>query len=406
MPSFFYIGRDFEGEFTYGTIHAPNSEFAIDALAAKGITSIDVIEGYSDSFLLNLFGLVQHKVTEEDILFFSRQMHTLIKAGVPILQALSGLRNTASSPAFYDLLGRLRQNLDMGHELSVAMKETERFDDFYISMIRVGEMTGQLDSIFLRLFEHLVFQKQIRMKIRAVLRYPLFVAISIIAALIVIHTFIIPTFAKVFHSFNAPLPLITQILIEISNFVVHDWYLIIIALGMLILGVRGTIQLPEGRLFWDEKKLKLPIIGTILHKAALARFSRSFALSFRSGVPIMEIFDVVGEVVDNWWIKERLQRMRFGLRYGKSPSQAAEDAEIFSPVVLQMIAVGEESGDLDVLLQEVAEMYEREIEYDINALSTHIEPLLVLALGIIVLIMAMGVFAPIWSMSSAIIQKH
>ena len=403
MPSFAYKGRTAQGSVTQGVIDAPDGAAAADLLLGRGIVPVDITAEAGGKRLSELFAFNRRRISAEDIMFFSRQMHTLMKAGVPILQALSGLRDSATHPAFGEMLGKLRESLDSGRELSIALRDVEVFGSFYISMIRVGEMTGRLDKIFLSLFGHLNVEKDMRAKIKAALRYPSFVVIALTGALIVINWMVIPAFAKVFSSFNAQLPLMTRVLIGFSDFCVNYWYLLLGGLLLTVFSLRAWVASPAGRLRWDRYKLSLPLVGDTIRKATLARFARSFSLSLSSGLPVIQAFSVVAQVVDNAHIAAKLEDMRRGVERGESILRTAAAARIFTPIVLQMIAVGEESGSIDELLLEIAEMYEREVDYEVDNLSARIEPILVVGLGIMVLIMALGIFLPIWDLSSAML---
>lgn len=405
MPSFTYKGRDNQGGLIQGLIDAPDGSAAADLLISRGITPVDIREEAARGKLGDLFaGMNGGKITNEDIMFFSRQMHTLMKAGVPILQSLSGLRDSATNPAFARMLGQLRESLDSGRELSIAMKDTGAFSPFYLSMVRIGEMTGQMDVIFMRLFEHMNFEKGMNAKIKAALRYPSFVMIAMAGALLVINLFVIPAFAKVFKSFNSELPLMTRILIGFSEFTVNYWPLILVLFALLIFGSRTFLRTSGGCLFWDKHKLGLPIVGSTIRKATLARFARSFSLSLSSGLPVLQIFGVVGQVVDNSFIASKLEIMRTGVERGESILRTAAATRIFTPIVLQMIAVGEESGSIDDLLLEIAEMYEREVDYEVDNLSARIEPLLIACMAVLVLILALGVFLPIWDLGRVMLH--
>ena len=407
MASFSYKARDAKGGLAQGVLDAPDNTAAADMLISRGLIPVDITAEQARTRLIpQLSSSGNKKVNVEDIMFFSRQMYTLMKAGVPILQALSGLRDSASSPAFSELLGKLRDSLDSGRELSVAMQETGGFDHFYISMVRVGEQTGGLEKIFLQLFDHLNFEKAMRAKIKAALRYPMFVMIAMAAALVVINMLVIPAFSKVFKSFNGELPLMTRILIGFSEFSVHYWYLVLGGGVAIAYAIHVWLKTPKGRFQWDRLKLRLPLVGSTINKAMLARLTGSFALAFRSGLPVLPSFTLVAQVIDNAYIAHKLEQMRMGVERGESILRTAATAKIFTPVVLQMIAVGEESGDLDGLLQEIADMYDREVEYEIDNLSARIEPLLITVLGVMVLILALGIFMPIWNLSSAMMGKH
>jgi len=405
MPNFTYSARDSQGSQTQGVIDATDSAAAADMLIGRGLIPLEIREAARAESVFAQFGQTRRKISDEDIMFFSRQMYTLMKAGVPILQALSGLRDSATHPAFADMLARLRESLDSGRELSIALKDTGAFSNFYISMIRIGEMTGRLDLIFLRLFEHLNFEKNMRAKIKAALRYPSFVLVAMAGALVIINLFVIPAFAGVFKSFKAELPLMTRVLIGFSDFTVNYWLPLLGLIVAIVFGLRAWVGTRDGRMIWDKYKLRLPIVGSTIRKAALARFARSFSLSLRSGLPVIQAFGVVAEVVDNAYIAEKITGMRSGVERGDSLLRTAAATRIFTPVVLQMIAVGEESGSVDDLLLEIAEMYEREVDYEVDNLSARVEPILIACLAVLVLILALGVFLPIWDLGRAMLHK-
>jgi MSHA biogenesis protein MshG len=333
-------------------------------------------------------------------------MYTLLKAGVPIMRALAGLQESTQNPNLVALLQDLRNSLDSGHELSVAMRRhPEVFSAFYQSMVQVGEMTGMLDQTFLRLYEHLEFEKDMRERIKAAVRYPMFVVIAMSLAMVVINIFVIPAFAKVFAGFHTELPLMTRILMGFSNFMVDFWPLLLAALIGSVVGFRFWSNTVEGRLKWDRYKLKLPIAGKIIFKGTLSRFARSLALSFKSGIPIVQALNTVCLVVDNEFMRSKIEQMRDGVERGESILRTAHASKVFNPTVLQMIAVGEETGDLDGLMFEVASMYEREVEYEIKTLSSQIEPIMIVALGAMVLVLALGIFLPMWDLGKAAMHQ-
>jgi len=333
-------------------------------------------------------------------------MYTLLKAGVPIMRALAGLQESTQNPAFSVMLQDLRESLDSGRELSTAMRRHPKvFTAFYVSMVQVGEMTGMLDETFIRLYNYLEFEREMRERIKTAMRYPSFVVIAMIAAIFVINLFVIPAFAKVYAGFHADLPLLTKMLIEFSGFMIQYWVLVLAMLAGAVVGMRAYVNTPHGRYKWDKYKFKLPVIGPIILKSTLSRFARGMGLSFKSGMPILQGMNVVSMVVDNEFMRTRIEQMRDGIERGESILRTATAAEVFNPVVLQMIAVGEESGDMDGMMFEVAEMYEREVKYDVATLSAKIEPILIVTLGILVLILALGVFLPMWDLGKAAMQR-
>ena len=409
MAIYDWRGRNNRGEALDGQLEAMTDGGVADQLKTIGVVPVYIAlsKGIAEVKTENWFDRLNRKpVVDEDLMVFSRQMYTLNKAGVPILRAFSGLQASATKPAMVDLLKDIRSSLDQGRELSAAMaRHQDLFGGFYISMIRVGEMTGRLTEVFLRLNEHMEFERDVRERIKQATRYPIFVIIAMAIAVVILNVFVIPVFAKVFAGFNAQLPLITRGLLGFSAWMIKWWPLLIAGSIGAAVAVRAYVRTPEGRYRWDSRKLKLPIIGEIILKATLARFARSFALSSQSGVPLVQALTVVAQTVDNAFIGARIEQMRDGIERGESISRCAAATGVFTPVVLQMINVGEETGELDNLLFEIAGMYERETDYNIKGLSAAIEPILLAVIGALVLLLALGVFLPLWNLGQAAMGK-
>ena len=408
MGQFSYRGRDADGSLVEGVLEAADSSAVATQLFATGVTPvrIDETDDRSDANTDNLISrLTRRKVGQEDLLLFSRQMYTLLKAGVPIMRALGGLQESTTNPAFRETLRAIRENLDAGRPLSSSLNSQKHvFSPFYVAMVYVGETTGMLEEVFLRLFHHLEFQEFMRTQVRSALRYPLFVIATMAIAIVVINIWVIPAFAKVYAGFKTELPFITKILIAFSDFMVNTWWMMGFGVVMAAVAFRGWTRTVEGRLAWDRAILRLPIAGKIILKAALARFARSFSLAVRSGVPIVQGLTLVSQTVDNAYMAMRIERMRAGVERGDSVLRTAANAEVFTPVVLQMIMVGEESGALDDMMEEIAGMYQRDVEYELKTLGAQIEPILIILLGVLVLILALGVFLPIWDLGTAAIK--
>ncbi len=409
MPYFTFKGRNTRGELITGTLEGGDASLIADQLMNTGITPVDIqasqraIGDQMPDWWRN-FG--RREVTLLDLMLFSRQMYTLLKAGVPILKALAGLQESAINPTLIEVIKDLRQSLDSGRELSASMRRHPKvFSFFYVSLVRVGELTGQLEDVFLRLYNHLEFEKEIRESIRAAVRYPMFVLCAMAGAIVIVNLFVIPAFAKVYAGFKAELPFLTKMLIGFSNFMVETWYLQLVALIGVALGFRAWIATRGGKYKWDRFKLRIPIAGKIILKATLARFARSFSLALQSGVPVVQALSTVALVVDNDYIGQRIEQMRDGVERGESVLRTAVAAGIFTPVVLQMVAVGDETGELDSLMREVADLYERDVQYEVKTLSQQIEPILIVGLGGLVLVLALGVFLPIWDLGKAAMAK-
>lgn len=408
MAMFVYTGRNARGEMAGGTLEGEDSGAIADQLLGMGITPIDIkpfrggggnVTSRRDRLKR---ALTEKPITPMDLMLFSRQMYTLLKAGVPILRALAGLQESTQNPTFAAMLQDLRESLDSGRELSTALRRHPKvFSTFYVSMVQVGEMTGMLDQTFIRLYAYLDFERDMKERITTALRYPMFVVIAMAIAIVIINLFVIPAFARVYAGFHSELPLITKLLLGFSEFMVSYWWLILAMLAGVATGFRAYINTRAGRYQWDQRKLKLPIVGPIILKATLSRFARSLALTFKSGMPILQGMNVVGHVVDNAFMRSRIEKMSEGIERGESILRTAVAAGIFNPVVLQMIAVGEETGDLDGLMAEVADMYEQEVKYEVSTLSAKIEPILIVSLGALVLVLALGVFLPMWDLGKA-----
>ncbi len=405
---FSYTGRTQGGEKAQGILEADSATECAASLLKSGIAPITIREtGRSERRGTGgeAPGLFAPRIKPIDVQLFSRQLYTLLRAGVPILRALAGLIESTANLAFARVIASLKESLEAGRDLSTAMRQHPRvFSPFYVAMVRVGEATGRLDEIFLRMFEHLEFERETRARIKEALRYPTFVLIAMVVAVAVINVFVIPAFAKVYAGFGAELPLMTRILIETSRLTLaYGWYLLA---GAVLAGAGFSLwrASPDGRLVWDRLKLRLPLTGSIVLRSTLGRFARTLALSMKSGIPVAQALSVVAEVTDNAWIGSRVEQMRNGIERGESILRTAQHAGVFNAVVLQMIAVGEETGSIDELMQEVAEMYEREVDYEIKTLSARIEPIIIAAMGGLVLVLALGVFLPMWDLASVAIK--
>lgn len=408
MPFFAYKGRNGRGEAVQGVLEGADSGAVAGQLFGIGVVPTEIRPSAPPSAEDSGFSLNfrKKKVSHIEVLLFSRQMYTLLKAGVPIMGALKGLEESTENPRFAEVVRDLRESLDTGRELSASLaRHPEVFGQFYTAMVSVGEGTGRLEEVFLRLFHHLEFEKFMRDQVKSAIRYPTFVVVTMGIAIVIINIWVIPAFAKIYAGFKAELPMMTKLLIGFSNFMVEYWPFLLAGLVGAIFGFRAWVNTAVGRMLWDRMKLRIPVAGPIILKATLARFARSFSLAFRSGVPVTSGLSLVANTVDNVYVSERIIRMREGVERGESVLRTARDTGVFTPVVLQMIAVGEESGALDDLTGEIADLYQREVEYDLKNLSSQIEPILIIMLGVLVLILALGVFLPIWDLGTAAMGK-
>lgn len=406
MPLYQYRGRNQRGEAVKGQVEANSPDAVATQLFNSGVTPIDIniTKATQDIFatLSARFG-GGGKVDLVDLILFCRQMYTLMKAGVPIMQALRGLRESTQNPAFARVIQSIGEGLDTGLEFSTALKRhTGIFPPLFISMVQVGESTGSLEEVFQQLAGYLEREKDTRDRVKSALRYPMFVVLAMVIALVIINIFVVPAFSKVFASFRITLPLPTRVLIATSQFTITYWPYMLGVLVASIFTLRSYVRTPDGRYRWHRLKLKLPVAGKIITKSMLSRFTRALAVMIKAGVPLVQGMTVVSRAVDNDFMSERILQMRNGVERGETIGRTAHATGMFPPLVIQMITVGEESGAVDALMLNVAEFYDREIEYDIKNLSDAIQPILIVFMGVLVLILALGVFLPMWDLVQAV----
>ncbi len=407
MPQFAYTGRNRRGESVNGQLDAASIDAVATQLFNSGVTPIDILPASAQRDVFTGLRAFQarfdsRKVGLVDLIFFSRQMYTLLKAGVPIMQSLRGLRDTTQNPAMVKVIGSLIESLDAGLDLTSAMRRhPDVFPPLFVSLVQVGESTGGLPEALLNLSLNLGRERDTLERVKAALRYPMIVVIAMIVAMFILNIFVIPVFAKVYAGFHAQLPLPTRLLIGVAEFTRAYWYLILAGMAGVVFTFLSWIRTPAGRYKWDRLKLRLPVVGSILFRATLARFAGSLAVTAKSGVPLVQGMTVISKAVDNDFICERILQMRDGIERGETIARTAVATGLFPPMVLQMIAVGEETGAVDRMMDEVASYYEREVDYDIKNLSQTIEPLLLVGIGAMVLIMALGIFLPMWDLGSA-----
>ncbi|MGE0482877.1 MAG: type II secretion system F family protein [Gammaproteobacteria bacterium] len=410
MAHFKYRGRDGGGGVVEGVLEGNSRDAVASQLMASGIIPVDIAEhaaaGGGDALAGLRAALTRRPPELEDLILFSRQMYTLLRAGVPINQAMAGLARSTRNEMLVTALGNIRADLESGREFSTALgRHGDIFPSLFVNTVRVGENTGRLDDALLRLAEYLELERDTRARIKSALRYPSFVVIAIGLAVGIINVVVVPQFARIFERAKVELPLATRILIGTSDFFVAWWPMMIVAVIGGWFGARAWIRTPRGRYQWDRYKLRLPVVGSILYRATLGRFARSFSMSLASGVPLLQALSTVSRAIDNDYVGQRIAEMRTGIERGDSLTRSAAQTGMFSPLVLQMLSVGEESGAIDDLLAEVASFYEREVDYDIKNLAQAIEPILIVVMAGLVLILALGVFLPMWDMAAVKIRN-
>ena len=406
MASFNYTGRNASGSQVKDSIEAANADVAAEKLFKKGITPISIIlvqQGSNSTASVDVFELFNNgKVSLEEMIVFCRQMYALMRSGVPILRSINGMVESANSIALKKALTDIGKQLEGGYTFSSALNNHPKiFDHLFVSLVHVGENTGQLDQAFFKLTSYLERELDTRKRIKSALRYPSMVLIAISAAMVILNIFVIPTFAGMFSRLGADLPLATKFIITSSNLFINYWHYMLIGIFMVFFLIKESLKTEKGRYQWDRRKIKIPIIGSIIERSILARFAHSFAIVLKAGVPMTTGLTLVAEAVDNSYMQKKIAAMRQGIESGDSLLRSAVASALFTPLVLQMVAVGEETGRVDELLGEVGDYYEREVDYDLATLTARIEPLLLVVVAAMVMVLALGIFTPMWDMASA-----
>ncbi|OQY18103.1 MAG: MSHA biogenesis protein MshG [Desulfobacteraceae bacterium 4572_35.1] len=408
MPNYIYSARRPGGEQVEGEMELGSSSAVAAQLADKGLIPVTIKESQTDAGVqkskdkqLNFdFLKRKKKVGADELILFCRQMFALTRSGVPMMRSLQGLIESTQNLTFQQALRGLVENLEAGRELSAAMAVyPDVFPNLMVRMVQVGENSGKLQESFEQLASYLEFEKMTREQIKAAMRYPTFVVIAISIAMAILTLFVIPTFKKVFAGFGAELPLPTRIIMGVSEFAVSYWPYILVTMLLASFGVRRYLKTERGLWQWDKYKLRIPVVGSILLRSSLARFARSFAMGYGSGVPLVQALNYTSRAIENSYLGGKLNEMRNLLERGETMTRSAASLQIFTPLVLQMLAVGEETGSIDSMLLEVAGFYEREVQYELKNLTSAIEPILIVAIGGMVLVLALGVFLPMWNLA-------
>lgn len=403
MAQFSYKARSASGELTEGVIEASDVNNAAQILLSRSITPIDIMaSNHSGERQNSSISWLTPKVGLDDLVIFSRQMYSLTKSGIPILRAVNGLAETSNSKRMIHALKQVVVQLERGRNLSSALNQhPDIFNRLFVSVVHVGENTGKLDEAFAQLSMYLEREQETRKQIKAATRYPMFVVVALVIAMVVLNLVVIPIFASMFERLGSDLPPMTQFLLSMSNLFINYWPLMLLAVAGLIVGVNRYLKTSKGRYQWDKIKLRLPVVGSIFERSLLGRFTRSFAMMLRSGIPLTTALNLVAEAVSNAYMADKIKGMRRNIEKGESLTRVANSSQLFTPLVMQMLNVGEETGQLDELLTEVADYYEREVEYDLKSMTSKLEPILIVIVAAMVTVLALGIFTPMWDMIGA-----
>ena len=404
MPVYTYKARNNSGKLISGNLEAESPQLVAQTLHNRNQIPLSILPVKQSVDLFEQFKYLQalQSLDVSDLILFSRQMYSLTKAGVPLMRSINSLAETNRNIAMKKALQNIATKLEAGQSLSQAMSQHPKiFPLLLVSIVNVGETSGSLELSFLQISRYLDREKETQGRVKSAFRYPTMVIAAISIAMVIVNIYVIPAFKGVFDRVGAELPWQTRLLMAISDFSVQYWPYIIGAVLALVLILRKYISTPEGIKQWHWLLLKLPGVGSIIEGAVMERFCRSFAMIMQSGVPLIQGIAIVANAVGNEYIGAKLHRMRVGIEKGDSISRMARNIGLFPPLVIQMLLVGEESGNIAEMLQEAADFYEGEIDAELRNLSSVIEPFLIVVIGIMVLVLALGIFLPMWNLSAA-----
>ncbi len=403
MGKFTYRARDEKGSLVTGVLEGDNKRAAYLQIDALGLFPIAVSETKERTFSFVDFLDGFRRVRYDDIIFFTRQLQTVIRAGIPMLSGLRALEEQTSSVKLKVAIKEMVQDIDKGASLSDAlMKQKKLFPDLYTSMVKAGEIGGSLEEVLERLAALLEFQLKTKEMLKSAIRYPIFVVTTLVIAFLVLINFVVPRFAVLFRGAKMDLPLPTRMLLFINDVFQNNAFYLAVFIALLIGAFFLYKRTKAGTLAIDRLKLRAPLIGPIILKICMSRFANMFENLIKVGIPVVRTLEVVSRTVGNEYIAQKVLEISGKIERGLGISRPLREAEIFPPLVIHLISTGEQTGSLEDMLKEVSTHYDREIAYSINRLSTWIEPLLTAGLSLIVLFLALAIFLPWWTMMGAL----
>ncbi|MDI6641507.1 MAG: type II secretion system F family protein [Elusimicrobiota bacterium] len=401
MAQFKYRVRTQTGAVQEAVLEAPDVRAATERLRAKKFIVLEISE-VETKWLATLKSLFAGKVKSKDLCLFSRQLSTLISSGVPIVQGLGILEAQIQSKVFKNVVSKVREDIEAGVSIADAMqKHPKVFSELYVAMIRSGEVGGILDVILDRLASYLESLEELKGKIKSAMTYPLVLAIIAVGAAIFMLTGVIPQFAGLFEGIGIELPLPTRMMLLLSNIIKKNLPIVVFGTIILFVGFKQLIKrLPAIRFRVDAIKLKLPVFGVVITKMAIAKFTRTFATLIKSGVPILQALETVAKTAGNMVLEKAILQSKEAIREGERIADPLRKCGVFPGMVIQMVAVGEETGALDTMLTKVADFYDREVDDAVKAMTSMIEPLIIVFMGGIIGSMVLALFLPMFELTS------
>lgn len=401
MALYAYKAMSRAGALVKDEIEAPNPAAVAERLEKLGYMPLKISQARSRARTQrnSLFDR-KPKVKGDDIIVFTRQLVTLLKAGVPLLSSLEALSEQTDSATMREVISTIYVDIESGMSFSETLaKHPGVFEEMYVNSIRAGEMGGALDEVLLRLADLMEYDRETRARVKSAMRYPIIVVVSLVVAFITLMMLVVPKFIAMFQKLGVDLPLPTRILIAIYYGLSNYWYLAAGAVVALFIGFKVWQQTPQGRLLWDHAKLKMPIFGSLLLKTYMSRFTRMFETLNSSGLPILQTLEIVSKTVGNAVVGQEIEKASLGIRKGDGIALPLKHSKLFPPMVIRMISIGEQSGSLDEMLLNVSRHYDVEVDYAVKNLTSMIEPILTVALGLIVLFLALAIFLPMWDLT-------
>jgi len=402
MPQIYlWVAETKKGRKLKGEIEAANEQIAQGQLRKRNLKVLKLKPKPKDLF--ESIPFLQPKVKNKDIIIFTRQFSTMIDAGLPLVQGLGILAEQSENPTFKSILKQITRDVEGGSTLAEAMKKHPKvFDELFVNLVAAGEVGGILDTILQRLATFIEKAAELRSKIKGAMTYPLVVVAIAIIVIAVILIFVIPVFEDMFASFGQALPVPTQIVVAMSNFVKSKILFIIAGIILLSVLFRQYRKTASGRRILDNLSLKLPVFGDLLKKTAVSRFTRTLGTMLASGVPILDSLEIVAKTAGNVVIEEIILDVRGSIAEGQTIAEPLSENDVFPGMVIQMIAVGEATGALDIMLSKIADFYDKEVDAAVEALTSMLEPLLMLFLGGSIGGLVVAMYLPIFTMAGAV----
>ena len=398
MTIYNYEGRNQNGKKVRGSLDADKAGDVADFLKTKNIIPVAIVASKQKRKADNyLRGLISGKVKIKEVLNFSRQMATLINAGVPIIKSVKQLLLSAKTRGMRQTLSGVMEGIESGKSLAATLNGYPKvFSPIFVNLIEVGENIGHLDDVFSELTDFLQTRIDNHKRLMAAIRYPMIVIISVCIAMLLMNIFVVPKFAALFSSFSTKLPLPTRALIATSNFILNHWLFLLLVLIGSCIAISYLLSIRKIRFFWDKYKLKFPVLGYLQQRIILAQFTKTLSMILHSGVSMLKGIVLGANAAENTYIAWQIILMRDAIDRGESFSQAATMSDLFDGSTLQMMEVGEETGRLDEMLVKVAEIHEKEVDYQLKNLSVLLEPMLLVIVGVMVALLALAIYLPMW----------